>query len=425
MIVVAIQYRLGVFGFLSTEDSAAKGNWGLKDQTMALRWVQEHIGQFGGDASRVTIFGESAGAVSCGMHTISPYSSGLFHNAILQSGTEQMAMLYSQNPARMAKTLATQLKCNPDESSSSMLACLRSKSPQAIESAILEHSLAAQEQAKKGDTGEKAVGLAFFPSIDGEFFPEHPLMTKFANECNLMVGYNSDEMGFLLGGFFGLLQPITAEQLEGRLGFVAQSLARGDVEYVPKFLEVLKQVYKASQDPDTNSRTAQQAMADLTFVANAFAKATTHSARGHAVYMYELMSGIEFMQDHSLVDPVLVNVSELPPKPSSVGADHADDIPFVFGFPFNPNYAKQGYRSTQRERLLSGVMMGFWGQFARSGGVLGWPRFEAAGMPVMSFTRDGSRVSLNPHPEVSALWLEQIPKLVAQMTAKGATKQDL
>lgn len=87
VVLVTINYRLGALGFLSTGDDVIPGNNGLKDQVMALRWVQQNIAQFGGDPNNVTIFGESAGAVSVNYHLFSPMSKGLFHRAIAQSGS--------------------------------------------------------------------------------------------------------------------------------------------------------------------------------------------------------------------------------------------------------------------------------------------------------------------------------------------------
>ncbi|KAG7153841.1 Venom carboxylesterase-6-like 8, partial [Homarus americanus] len=76
VVLVVIQYRLGVLGFLSTEDSVIPGNFGLKDQTLALKWVQRNINNFGGDKTKVTIFGESAGGASVHFHMLSPKSKG-------------------------------------------------------------------------------------------------------------------------------------------------------------------------------------------------------------------------------------------------------------------------------------------------------------------------------------------------------------
>ncbi|KAK7574427.1 hypothetical protein V9T40_011618 [Parthenolecanium corni] len=87
IIIVTINYRLGVIGFLSAADEVLPGNYGMKDQVAALKWVQQNIRDFGGDPQRVTIFGESAGAVSAHLHMFSPLSKGLFHRAISQSGT--------------------------------------------------------------------------------------------------------------------------------------------------------------------------------------------------------------------------------------------------------------------------------------------------------------------------------------------------
>ncbi|TOF71645.1 hypothetical protein CGJ15_27885, partial [Vibrio parahaemolyticus] len=68
-----IQYRLGILGFLSTEDTVIPGNFGLKDQTMALQWIQRNVHNFGGDASRITLYGVSSGGVSVHFHILSPY----------------------------------------------------------------------------------------------------------------------------------------------------------------------------------------------------------------------------------------------------------------------------------------------------------------------------------------------------------------
>ncbi len=87
MIVVLLNYRVNIFGFLNLNVPEAPGNQGLLDQVMALQWIQNNIGAFGGDRNRVTIFGLSAGAASVGLHLVSPLSQNLFNNAIMQSGS--------------------------------------------------------------------------------------------------------------------------------------------------------------------------------------------------------------------------------------------------------------------------------------------------------------------------------------------------
>lgn len=89
VVLVAINYRLGMLGFLSLDDPSLEvpGNAGLKDQTLALQWVQKNIENFGGDPGNVTIFGVSAGGASVQYHILSTASKGLFHKAILHSGS--------------------------------------------------------------------------------------------------------------------------------------------------------------------------------------------------------------------------------------------------------------------------------------------------------------------------------------------------
>lgn len=104
--LVTINYRLNAFGFLSLGTEDIPGNAGLKDQTLALKWVKQNIHHFCGDPNNVTIFGESAGAASVQYHMLSPMSAGLFVRAIMQSGTSLMPWARQTNPKSVALELA-------------------------------------------------------------------------------------------------------------------------------------------------------------------------------------------------------------------------------------------------------------------------------------------------------------------------------
>ncbi|CAH0561465.1 unnamed protein product [Brassicogethes aeneus] len=116
VMVVTLNYRLNVFGFLSTGDSVVPGNMGLKDQLLALKWVQKNIENFGGDPNKVTIFGQSAGAASVSYLMQSPKSEGLFHRAIMQSGSSLCAWALYRNAGEQAKYLGEKLQLNTESS---------------------------------------------------------------------------------------------------------------------------------------------------------------------------------------------------------------------------------------------------------------------------------------------------------------------
>ncbi|XP_060524398.1 juvenile hormone esterase-like [Cylas formicarius] len=102
VVIVTFNYRLGIFGFLSTEDDAALGNWALKDQIMALQWVQTNIKLFGGDPGSITLFGQSAGSASVSYLCQTSKATGLFHRAILESGSSLDLWSLARKPKETA-----------------------------------------------------------------------------------------------------------------------------------------------------------------------------------------------------------------------------------------------------------------------------------------------------------------------------------
>lgn len=114
VIFVSIQYRISIFGFLYMNHEDAPGNQGLIDQNLALKWIQNNIQYFGGDSSKITIFGESAGSVSVSLHLLSPLSSNLFHNAIMESGTalSDWALLSYEDAMERYSGILQHIGCN-------------------------------------------------------------------------------------------------------------------------------------------------------------------------------------------------------------------------------------------------------------------------------------------------------------------------
>lgn len=128
LVLVTLNYRLGALGFLSTGDAASNGNWGLKDQQQALRWVRQHIAALGGDPDRVTLMGHSAGAISAHLHLMSHSSRRLLQRAVSLAGSAlTLGLPQSAGTARRyAEKLAALVGC-PTANSTDLVACLRDK----------------------------------------------------------------------------------------------------------------------------------------------------------------------------------------------------------------------------------------------------------------------------------------------------------
>ena len=172
-VLVSLNYRLGALGFLATpnEGGDAKydlsGNYGLLDQQLGLRWVQDHIQAFGGDPSRVLLFGQSAGAMSIVCHLASPASHGLFHAAEIRSPVG----LHYQNAAEAkahAGTLATALGCLPF--GEGIVPCLRKKSF----ADIVKMQLAPEYIRHLTDPGHGINWLEWVPTVGNTVLPREP-----------------------------------------------------------------------------------------------------------------------------------------------------------------------------------------------------------------------------------------------------------
>lgn len=198
VVVVVIQYRLGPFGFLTTGDSAAPGNFGMLDQVEALKWVKDNIDKFGGNANKVTIFGESAGGSSVTLHLLSPLSDGLFHQVIAESGVDvsPWATQSVSFGVGFAEELAQKLNC-PTENHKEMVGCIRKKDAVDVQKASTSPNYRLVDY------------LQWAPVVDKFFLHDTPqnLRKKGSfKKTPLMISFNSDEAGIILGGMANSLK---------------------------------------------------------------------------------------------------------------------------------------------------------------------------------------------------------------------------
>ena len=205
LVVVTLNYRVGVLGFLAhpalTAESAhhVSGNYGMLDQAAALRWVHENIGQFGGDRERVTIAGQSAGGMSVHDLTASPLARGLFQRAIVESGGSNVGgSVMRMGPGTMAEA-ETQGREFAEAKGANSLASLRALSWEKL-----------LEPLPSAAPGGGLPRIFFAPIPDGYFLPA-PFMEVIAqgkqNDVVTLTGANKDE----LGGFGPPQGPVTAE----------------------------------------------------------------------------------------------------------------------------------------------------------------------------------------------------------------------
>ncbi|XP_064098465.1 LOW QUALITY PROTEIN: juvenile hormone esterase-like [Macrobrachium nipponense] len=355
IVLVVIQYRLGFLGFLSTADSVIPGNFGLKDQTMALRWVQRNIRSFGGDPQRVTIFGESAGAASVHFQMLTPQAKGLFSRAITQSGNTFCPWALKTDHAKYAREVGQFVGCNIDEGNQAFLQCLQSVEANKI-------GVAAQELMRWF-----VFPMLASPRVDGDYLPDHPvrLMQRgLYNKVNLISGVTADE-----GAIFSLplfsrpdLLPALLNNF-GENGPYSLGLSVEDSEPEVLTREIYKFYLGGVVVDAEHVDGLTKMMGDRHFKICHDLFSDLHARqKGVSVYRYELLH-------HGQMSVTRVLNSNIP---AGSWVAHGDDLYYLFRGgpllqPFEPPSDNPTDITAEKDLRLREAMLSLWTNFATTG----------------------------------------------------------
>ena len=330
-ILVTINYRLGVMGFLCHPELSLEsadgisGNYGMLDQIAALKWVQENIAAFGGDPKQVTIFGESAGGESVAHLLTSPLAEGLFQRAIIESAANSGQMIHQTTPVlhhdsgeQIGKNLADNLVPGPNQ-----IQALRELSA----SQIMEEVRGEEDFARR----------SFFPVIDGLILPMSPFQAfreGKEHDVPLLVGSNSDE-----ASLFWPHMPSPLIEYREREPDASQMKELIQFEFREDAC-LIADVYSGIMNCDPMAQ--QDLLGDSLFGAPAFYYASLHSRKNTNTFLYYF--------------------NQVPPSSKqTAGAYHAAEIGYVFDIK-SPVFPK-----SQQGKRLAKIMSRTWAQFAKTG----------------------------------------------------------
>jgi para-nitrobenzyl esterase len=352
VLVVSMNYRLGIFGFFTHPELAAQsphhaaGNYGLLDQLAALQWVHDNIAAFGGDPTNVTLFGESAGSMSVSAHMASPLSHNLVQKAIGESGGS-LGGVQPNSPTldqRAPADAAFALKAY----GTSSLAALRRLPTEDILRPIL--------------TGKS--NPRFGPVLDGYFWPQDPAAIFAAGQQNhipLLAGWNAGESQ---GSITAARKPFTPDNL----------VATAHQDF-PTHAEDFLQLYPATPEAARDSAIDYAGDRFIAFATWKWLEAAVRT--GHSpVYRYSFDLPNPGDRFH----------------PTSAGAFHSDDIEYVFG----TLDSRLDAVIRPEDRALSSQIQTYWTNFARTGNPNGppgdqalpnWPLYQPTDWSVLHLDR--------------------------------------
>ncbi|XP_026577945.1 cholinesterase-like [Pseudonaja textilis] len=353
VIVVTINYRLGALGFLYFPP-AAPGNLGLLDQQLALKWVKENAAAFGGDPSRVTIFGQSAGGASVNFHLLAPKSQDLFAQAVIQSGTANAfwAWRSPEEAKRISLEFLHLLGCSEDNKIS-LGHCLQTKNV----SELIRHEIAMSLK------GGFLLNFPFRPTTDGDFLLGEP--EKLMEEGQIQVkpvvmGETSDEAAPFVHYVFSNVTHnlINQEQLLKGIQLLVPNATEDVVQ------SIALRYSEGNHGPAKYRSALSYFYTDWIFACPFIEAAGNIRKTGSPVYAY-----------------LFTHRPSWSVWPEWIGASHSSEVPYVFGtlesvMPVNQTY-------TEAEARLSRKMMHNWAEFARTGNPSGsaatkdkWPLYD-------------------------------------------------
>ena len=357
VIVVSMNYRLGLFGFFAHPDLVAggsSGNQGLLDQQLAFKWVHNNIAAFGGDPGNVTIFGESAGSFDVCYHLTAQSNSGLFHRAISESGGCTTRQRTKAEAEAEAMTFASNAGCT----GTGALACLRGK--------------AAADLMASPDV---AAGRGFGPDVDGQFLTDQPRTLYDAGrilKVPYLLGSNTDE-GTL---FLPPTPPKTEAEYTATLTAMFGATATAVASMYP--------VANFATAPTPPTAALARVIGDSRLVCTTFDSAQRMARTGAPVYMYNFDVPV----------PAVIS--------ATLGATHGSELTSVFGT--SPTFA-----SDPAAKAVSDLIQRYWTNFARTGNPNAgsdpsWPAFTASANVRINFALQAPTIVNNFRAAECAFW---------------------
>jgi carboxylesterase type B len=374
VVCVVINWRVGADGFLDLGDGHA--NVGLLDQVAALEWVRGNIAAFGGDPGNVTVFGESAGAMSIGILLSIPRAEGLFRRAILQSGAAHH-VIPAETAQRIGRALAEKLRVPQTREAIAAVPVPRLLAAQAE----LKADLLARPDPERWGHDVAASLMPWQPAIDGEVIPRRPIDRIAAGagaKVDVIVGTNTEDWKLFLA-ITGVIDKVTEHDLtssDGIGGFPPMAVYGLPVgtalrEYRSHYPGVSPGELLAAVQTDWWVRIPAIRLAD--------AHAKTASMTSAGTYMYEFAW----------------------PAPG-LGAVHGVEVPFVFDTLDKNSRLFGPLLGADPPQGLADAMHAAWVSFAATGDP-GWPGYEPGSRSTMLFDTD-PRVVQDPRSWERALW---------------------